>query len=111
MLSLAVNHRRYSVFGLSMHACVRDHLLTVCKDNILKTVWWEFYQMYILVAFGDRDEMILSDLLTSAVDVPGRPALRTSTRGDLSSRVLYASSVIERSVLLLLEHGTGFRPN
>ena len=56
--------------------------------------------------------MYLSDLLTSAVDVyPDDPLFERQLVVTLSSRVQYASSVIERSVLLLLEHGTGFRPN
>jgi len=50
--------------------------------------WLDIYRRYISLIYIERQLVV-----------------------TLSSRVLYASSVIERSVLPLLEHGTGFRPN
>jgi len=54
----------------------------------------------------------LSDLLTLAADVPGRPSVRSSSRGHfIMPRIQVASSRTELSLFLLPEPGTDYQWN
>jgi len=84
----------------------RDHVSPAVRDlhwlPIKQRIEFKLCLLFHKTLVGHSPEYI-SDLLTSAADVSGRPALRTASRGPIGS------SEIEH-VSLLLERGINYHP-